>query len=155
MFDAPADTWYLWLGVAAASVAAFGVAAALPATAPPDAQRSADTVDSVAASPYEATGRHPLDATAVRLWPNRLALRTESGTTHATFEYGPVTPVTAGTPLGSVLRGVPPNRKFDDPSALRAAAAAARDRNRTWESAEALLVRRVTWEGVDVTLVGA
>lgn len=155
MFDAPADAWYLWLGVTAASVAAFGVATGLPATAPPDAQRVADTVDSVAASPHEATGQYPLDATAVRLGTAQVSLRTDSGATHATFEYGPVTPVTAESPLWAVLHGAPPNRTFDTPADFRAAATAARTRDHRWESAETVLVRHAKWEGVDVVLVGA
>jgi hypothetical protein len=156
MFDAPVDTWYLWLGVATASALAFGVAAALPATVPPDAQRAAATVDAVATSPHNATGEHGLDATAVKFGSQRIALRNDGGTAHAAYAYGPVTPTRNGTKLAAVLRGSPPAGVFPNATAFRAAAADARNRTRAWRETDGLLVaRRVTWEGVDVTLVGA
>ncbi|WP_299266361.1 DUF7283 family protein [Halorientalis sp.] len=156
MFDAPADSWYLWLGVATASVLALGVAAALPATVPPDAQRAAATVDAVATSPHNATGKHRLDATAVKFGSRRIALRNDGGTAHAAFAYGPVTPVRNGTGLAAVLRGQPPTSVFQNATAFRATAADARSRARIWRETDGRLVaRRVTWEGVDVTLVGA
>ena len=37
MFDAPVDAWYVWVGLAVASLALFGTAGSLPSTAPPDA----------------------------------------------------------------------------------------------------------------------
>ncbi|MFB6142080.1 MAG: hypothetical protein ABEJ30_01910 [Halorientalis sp.] len=156
MFDAPADTWYLWLGVAAASVAAFGVAAGLPTAAPADARRAAATVDAVAASPHEATASHPLRADAVRLGTSRVALRTDGGVTHATFTEGPVTPVRDGGPLAAVLRGTAPAGAFPDPAALRRALEAARNRGGEWQETDGQLrVRRITWEGVNATIVGA
>lgn len=156
MFDAPVDTWYLWLGVATASALAFGVAAALPATVPPDAQRAAATVDAVATSPHNATGEHGLDATAVKFGSRRIALRNDGGTVHAAFAYGPVTPVQNGTKLAAVLRGRPPTDVFPNATAFRTAAADTRNRTRAWRETDGRLVaRRVTWEGVDVTLVGA
>jgi hypothetical protein len=155
MFDAPVDTWYLWVGVATASALAFGVAAALPTTVPPDAQRAAATVDAVATSPHNATGEHALAATAVEIGSRRIALRNDGGTTHAAFA-SPVTPVRNGTKLASVLRGTPPATVFASATAFRTAAAKARDRDRTWRETDGRLVaRRVTWEGVDVVLVGA
>lgn len=156
MFDAPADTWYLYVGVAAASTLALGVALALPATAPPDATRAAATVDNVASSPHAATGHAPLDADRIDLDPTGLALRNDGGTVHATFAYGPVTPVGDESRLRRVLDGVPPSCVFANATAFHEAAASARDRTRGWRRAEdRLVVRRVTWEGVDVTLVGA
>jgi hypothetical protein len=156
MFDAPVDTWYLWLGVATASALALGVAAALPATVPPDAQRAAATVDAVATSPHNATGEHSVDATAVKFGSRRVALRNDGGTAHAAFAYGPVTPVRNGTALAAVLRGEPPGSVFPNATAFREAGAAARNRTRAWRETDGRLVaRRVTWEGVDVTLVGA
>ncbi|AQL41987.1 hypothetical protein BV210_04305 [Halorientalis sp. IM1011] len=156
MFDAPADTWYLWVGVATASALAFGVAAALPTTVPPDAQRAAATVDAVATSPHNATGEHTLDATAVELGSRRIGLRNDGGTTHAAFAYGPVTPVRGGTDLAAVLRGEPPGDVFSNATEFRTAAAEARNRTRAWRETDGRLVaRRVTWEGIDVTLVGA
>ena len=156
MFDTPVDTWYLWLGVATTSLVAFGVATSLPTTPPPDAERAAATIDSVATSQYDAMGQQPLDATAVRLGPHRLGLRNDGGTTHAAFAYGPVTPVQPGSTLERVLEGAPPERVYTNASRFRAAAAAARNGSREWDrTGGRLLVRHVTWGEVDVTLVGA
>lgn len=154
MFDAPVETWYLWIGLAAASVAALGVAANLPRAPPPDAAGAADTVDSVAASAHAATGVHPLSVDGVRIGPYRLWLREDGATGHATFAFGPVTPVRSDTALWDVLRGAPPERAFGTPASFRRAAATARDRTPAWRSREQLTIRRVSWEGVNVTLVG-
>ncbi|MFC4552774.1 MULTISPECIES: DUF7283 family protein [Halorussus] len=143
MFDAPVDAWYVWLGVALASTVAFGLAASLPSAPPPDAASAADAVDSVAASDYAATRKVPLAADAVKLGPERVALRRDGAVSHATFAYGPVTPAAPGTPLWNVLRGTPPDRAFASPAEWR-----------TWERGDELTVRRVSWEGVDVALVG-
>lgn len=156
MFDAPVDTWYLWLGVATASLITVGVAVSLPTSPPPDATNIAATVDSVATSPHNATGEHPLDATEIRLGAHRVGLRNDGGTAHAAFAYGPVTPVGNSSALSRVLRGTPPGDVFEDRCAFRTAAATARNRSREWHRADdRLLVRRVTWGEFDVTLVGA
>ena len=156
MFDAPADTWYLWLGVATTSVLALGVAVALPTTTPPDATGATSTIDAVATSPHEATGEHSLDARRIKLGPHSVALRNQDGTAHARLAYGPVTPVRDGSPLAAVLTGTPPERAFETPGAFRNATVTARNRAEQWERIDGkLIVRRVTWEGVDATLVGA
>ena len=154
MFDAPVDAWYVWLGVALASSIAFGLAASLPEKPPPDAAGVAATVDAVAASSHQTTASHPLVADAVKLGPHRVALRTDGAVAHATFAYGPVVPVAPGTALWSVLRGTLPNRAFASPAAFRRAVESARDRPESWRTSEELTVRAVSWEGVDVTLVG-
>jgi hypothetical protein len=155
MFDAPVDTWYLWIGVATTSALALGVAVALPSTVPPDATGVANTVDAVASSPHEATGEHSLDAAAIKLGPHRVGLRNDGGTAHGAFAYGPVTPVREDSPLAPVLTGTPPAQAFANASQFRTATATARNRTRQWERIDGkLIVRRVTWEGVDVTLVG-
>lgn len=156
MFDAPVDAWYVWVGLAAVSVAVAGVASDFAARPPPDAADAADTVDAVAASPHPATGEHPLDADAVRLRADRIGLRGEGGTSHASLAFGPVTPVAEGTVLWEVARGAHPSHVFEDPAAFRAAAERARERETTWRpAADRLTVRTVTWEGVRVTLVDA
>ncbi|WP_435179689.1 DUF7283 family protein [Halorussus sp. AFM4] len=154
MFDAPVETWYLWVGLAVAGTAAVGIAATLPRAPPPDAAGAADTVDAVAASDHAATGVHPLSVDAAKVGPYRLWLRDDGATGHAAFGFGPVTPVRPDTALWDVLRGTPPDRAFGAPADLRRAAAAARNRTPAWRRRERLTVRRVTWEGVDVTLVG-
>jgi hypothetical protein len=154
MFDAPLDAWYVWIGLAVASGAAFGVAGAMPAGSSPDAAGAATTVDGVAASPHAAVGSHPLpNADAVRVGRDALSFRGPGGTAHADLGYGPVTPVTGGD-LEVVLRGEPPDRAFDSPAAFRRAVDAARAADPEWRSTDRLFVCRVSWEGVDVVLVG-
>lgn len=158
MFDVPIDGWYAWLGVAATSAALLGAAVGLPTTPPPDAAGVADTIDRTAATEYGARAEHPLDAADVRLHPERVGLRTDAGTVHAAFVYGPVTPVAGHGRLEAVLAGARPAGRFDSPGELRRAAARARSRarDRGWRRVDGpLVVRHVVWGGVDVTLVGA
>jgi hypothetical protein len=158
MFDVPLDAWYTWVGLALASVVVFGTAHALPTSPPPDAAGVADTVDGVAAAEYEATAEHPIRADAVRLGPRRIELRDGGGTASAAFAFGPVTPASRGTKLRRVLDGAPPTAVFDSEAEFRAAVTGARERRQsaTWRSADGpLVVRRLSWGDVDVTLVGA
>jgi hypothetical protein len=155
MFTVPADAWYAYAGVAAASLVVFGVAAGLPTAPPPDASSAARTVDRVASSHYTASASHALDADSMRLTSRGLTLRTDAGNAHATFRYGPVTPVRRGTELGRVLGGADPTRVFGSSAQLRNASAAARSRDPSWRPAPGRLhARRVTWGSVNVTLVG-
>lgn len=154
MDDAPVDEWYRWLGVAIASVIVLGVATGLPSRAGPDASGAATTIDAVAASEHPATGEYPLSAAAIRLGPGAVSLRDGNAVATASLAYR-TTPVRGGSRLAGVLRGRPPADAFASPAALERAAASARERHPTWRSAgDRLLVRHVTWEEVDVTLVG-
>lgn len=154
MLGPPVDAWYVWIGLAAASVALLGVAVALPTTPAPDAERVARTVGSVAASPYNATGAVPLSVDAVRLGPERVSLRRDGVTAHASFGRGAITPVDNGS-LAAVLSGTPPSGQFDSPGAFAAACERARSRSPSWTPApDELAVRHVTWGDVDVTLAG-
>lgn len=154
MFEVPIDAWYVWLGLATASLAVFGVVGALPATAPPDAGPVADGVDEVAASPYEGTTEVAVRAEELRLRSTGLSLRTGEATSHATFAYGPVTPAREGD-LAAVLAGSEPAERYRSPADFARAARQARKASASWQTApESLTVRRVTWRGVSVTLVG-
>jgi hypothetical protein len=156
MFDAPPEATYWFLGLAAVSLVVVGVAADLPTRPLPDAAAAANTVDALAASDHTGTATHPLDATAVRVTPGSVSLRTSTGATHATFAFGPVTPAPADSALAAVARGVPPSDRFASPQALAAAATAAREDATTadWRPApDSLRVRRVNWGDVRVTLV--
>ncbi len=156
MFDVPADTLPLLVGLALASAAVLGIAAGFPTTTPPDAGAAAGAVDAVAGSPHAAADDHRLGGADVRLTPHRLTLERGETSAHAAFAYGPVTPVAPGSDLQRVLDGAPPEAVFDSPGTLAAAAAAARDGPAvTASGATRLTVRHVTWEGLDVTLVGA
>ncbi len=155
MLDTPVDATYVWLGLAVASAAALGLALRLPAAPAPDAAGVADTVDAAAASTHGSTGAHPVAADAVKVRPRRVSLRSDIGVARATFAYGPVTPTGDGR-LDALLHGTPPGEAFDSPGALCHAAERARDAPSTWRPVDdRVLVRHVTWEGCDVTLVGA
>lgn len=155
MFDVPLDAWYVWLGLAVASATAVGVVASLPAAPPPDAAGAATTVDGVAASPHAAVGKHPLpNADGVRVGSDTVSLRGPGGTAHADLGYGPVTPATVDESLEVVLGGEPPERVFDSPAAFRRAVESARSADPEWYPIDDLLVRRVSWEGIDVVLLG-
>ncbi len=156
MLDVPLDAWYAWVGLALASVAVLGVAAALPTAPPPDAAGVAGTVDRVAAESHPTTAEHPVAAAEVRLGPHGIGLRSEAGRAHAAFAFGPVTPVADGSALDAVLRGTPPGQAFDDRTAFQQAVVDARARDPTWDPAgPTVVVRRVSWNEYGVTLVGA
>jgi hypothetical protein len=153
MLDTAADTWYTWLGLVAASLAAGGVVAGLPTAVPPDAEAVAATVDGVAASPYDEHERVAVSADAMRLDSRGLTLRSGGGKAHATFARR-ATPVGDG-PLAEVLRGAPPESVYRTRESFSDALREARARESEWQPApEGLTVRRVAWGEVDATLVG-
>lgn len=156
MLDVPVESTYIWLGLALVGVALFGLAVRVPTTPPPDAGPVARTVDSVASSPYEASGRHPLDTDQIRLGSERVAVRNSAGTDHAAFAYDDVVPVFGDEALAAVLRGRPPTTQFAGRSEFAAALDARRTHEPSWQPApEVLIVRRVEWGDVNATLVGA
>lgn len=154
MFETSLDAWYAWLGVALTSVAVYGVVAGFPVAAPPTATPAADTVDRVASSPHEARGTVAIEADDVKIDPHRIALQSDGATAHASFAYGPVTPVDSDR-LERVLDGTPPADVFASEVAFADALARAQARSGTWRPAPAeLTVRRVIWGETDATLVG-
>jgi hypothetical protein len=154
MLDAPLDTWYVWLGVGAASLVVAGLALALPTSAPPSATPVADAVDEVAASPHEARTTVDVPGEQLRLQSDAVAVRSDGGTGHARFTYGPVTPVGDGR-LREVLTGTEPEAVFESRSGFESAVTTAQNRPATWqESPDRLVVVRVEWGDVDATLVG-
>jgi len=88
--DAPMDAWYVWVGVTMVSVGLAAFAVGLPSQPPPDAARAADAIDRVGASEYDAATVLDHDARAVRVGPERIAMRNEGGTDRATLSFGPV-----------------------------------------------------------------
>jgi len=154
MLDPPLDTWYVWLGLGVVSLAVAGIALALPTASPPTATPVADAIDSVASSPHEARTTVDVSAERMRLRSDAIALRSDSGTAHATLAYGPVTPVGDGK-LRRVLGGARPEDVFESRAAFADATRAAGNRSGTWrEAPDELTVARVQWGDVDATLVG-
>ncbi|MES3517783.1 MAG: hypothetical protein PPP58_08985 [Natronomonas sp.] len=154
MFDVPVDAWYVWVGLSIASATTFGIAAAVPATPPPDAAGATETIDNVAASQYAAVGEHPMsNADELRIAGDVVSLRGPGGTVDETLLYGPVAPAHEGD-LAAIRRGTPPESVFDSPVAFKQAIEAAITAEAEYHRTDRIVVRRVSWGGVDVTLVG-
>jgi hypothetical protein len=156
MLDVPADVPPVLVALSLVSTTLLGVALAGRPTPAPSAAPLAATVDAVATAEYPGPETRRISAAAVRIQPRELSVRGPGGRSHATIAYGPVVPVRRDTALWRVLQGTPPDDAFGGPFDLAAAAEDARERDAVWrEGPERLTVRRVTWRGVDVTLVGA
>jgi len=154
MFDAPLDAMYVWLGLGIVSLAVAGIALALPTAAPPNPGPVADTIDDVATSAGEARATIEVSATRLKLSRRSVALRSAGGTARGRLAFGPVTPV-SGDRLRRVLRGAAPATVFRSKRAFRTALTAARSTSYHWRPApERLTAHRVTWGGIDATLVG-
>lgn len=169
--EAPVDAWYVWFGVAVASVAIAGVALSLPSQPPPDATGTANAIDRVAGSTQVADATIDHDADDVRLDTTRLSMRNDGGTAHATVLFGPLTPVdavddeTTREALWAVLHGASPSTVLDRPafesleeSDLRAGATAGRaqcqESTPEWRPSDELNVRKLELDGEPVVLVG-
>ncbi|WP_396610433.1 hypothetical protein ACH9L7_09240 [Haloferax sp. S1W] len=162
MLDVPFESLYTLVALSVAASLLVGVVAGLPTTPAPDTPAVAETIDTVAVADYDAMAEIPLTADAVLLGPHRIGLRNDGGAAHATFAFGPVTPARPDSRLGAVATGADPSAVFDSPAAFREATEAAQSPStsggaaRSWQPApESLVVRHVTWEGVDVTIVAA
>lgn len=156
MPDILADVPAVWFGVTLASTLFLAAAVQLPSAAPGPAATVADTIDRVAAAPYDSTATHPITADAVRVTRHRVAVRTAAGVTHATLSYGPVTAVRPGTPLARVTRGAPVTSVFPDVPAFRRALRDARTGRPEWYTAtDQLTIRHLTFAATNVTLVTA
>jgi hypothetical protein len=158
MYDTAVESTYVWLALALVSAGILGFALRVPTAPPPDAKPVARTIDSVAASPHEATARQPVDARRIRIGAHRIGLRGPGGDAHASLAYGPVVRVAGGDGdrLRRVLRGVPPERAFRSESTFARVLDRSRTREPSWRPApETLIVRRVTWGDANATLVGA
>lgn len=154
MFELPADSPALLVGLAVTAAAFLAVAGSLPARPAPDAAGVAGTIDDVAAGDAPAAASHSHDAAAIRLDPHGLAMRNDGGTARATFAFGPITPVIGDGPLRTVLRGEHPAEVFENQTAFRQAVVEARSEQPRWVSSSAVEVRGVSWDGYRVTLVG-
>lgn len=157
MFDAPADAWYVWIGLAAVGLALLGTVAAMPSRPPPDTAGVADAVDATAVATPPASATVAVDATAMSLTPHRVSLRNDAGTAIASFAYGPVTPVSPDSPLWNVLQGDAPSEVFEDAEAFRQALVEARAAatDGEWTAVDGRLrIRHVQLADLDATLIG-
>ncbi|WP_353635169.1 hypothetical protein ABSL23_07065 [Halobacterium sp. NMX12-1] len=156
MFDTLADVPPLLVALSLVSTTLLGVALAVKPTAQARAAPLASTVDAVASADHAGVESRTIHADAIRLTRHAIEVREGSDASREPYAYGPVVPVRRDTVLWRVLHGTPPDDAFDDERALERAVADASDRDVTWRrDRQQLTVRRVTWRGVDVTLVGA
>lgn len=156
--ETPVDAWYVWLGVAAVSVALTGMAVSLPSTAAPDAPAAANTIEETATSPHDTTGQYHHDATDVRIGERRLWLRTDDGESTARIAFGRMVPAGENNQLQAVLDGEDPLSVYDRSAERDAWAAFHADvetaRGRTddpdWRPAKGTLrVRAIEYPAVD------
>lgn len=154
MFDAPMDGIVCWIALGLASLAVTAVALSLAGGPPPDAASLANAVEEVATSPHEVADAVRVRAAEIRIDGSQISVRGPSGTAHASLVVGTVTPVESGR-LRRVLNGSAPETVFRSPQAFERAIVDARGRWSEWRpSPEWLRIRRVSWRGVDGTLVG-
>ncbi|MCU4717770.1 DUF7283 family protein [Halapricum hydrolyticum] len=155
--EAPADAWYVWVGVALVSVAAMGIALGFPSGPPPDANAAANAIDRAAGSAHEGSATYDHDARFYWIDGERIAMQNEHGVTKATLAYGPVVPIGDDLELERVLHGErltdvypsnatrSPQRQFDEDVA--AALASVDSVDPEWRAAgETLSVRVVDYE---------
>ncbi|MFB6270547.1 MAG: hypothetical protein ABEH83_11415 [Halobacterium sp.] len=156
MLDTLADVPPVVVALSLVSTTLLGVAFAAQPSVAPRADALASTVNAVGAADTPGAESHPVRADAVRITTHEIAVRGDGGTARASFAYGPVVPVRRDTGLWRVLHGAPPGEVFDGGLQFASAAVDARQREAFWRHGrDRLTVRRVTWRGVDVTLVGA
>lgn len=88
-FDAPADAWYVWLGVALASFAIVGVVLSLPSGPPPDANTPANAIDRAAGAPHDTMATYEFSGQVYGVDPNSTVLyvKNEHGTNSASLLY--------------------------------------------------------------------
>lgn len=167
--EAPADAWYVWVGVALVSIAVAGVVAGLPSQPPPDTTTAANTVDRVAASEYGTTATYDPDAAAARIGTRQIGLRNDGGTQYASVSFGAMTPVAAarGTTHAAgtaLLAGASPQETVEQTAIeseleLQERLAGVRERidmtGATWRPVDGRMrVRSVRVDGTMVVLVG-
>lgn len=154
MFDAPMDGLVCWTALGLVSLVVASVALSLTGPAPPDAAGLARATDEVATSPHRVADTVRVEASEVGIAGSQVSLRGPGGTARASLVSGAVTPAWDGR-LRRVLEGGDPADEFETRGAFRRALATARDRWGEWRPApDRLLIRRVSWRGIDGTLVG-
>jgi hypothetical protein len=155
MLGPPIDAWYVWIGVSMVSLAVLGVAVLATPEPPSNADAAAETIEQVASSRPPATATHDIDADRVRVGEGRIVLEADE-TDRATIGHGQMTPAPRGTDLRRVALGAPPESVFASKTAFGEAANASRSARRIVEPAgDELIVRKVSYGGIDVLLVTA
>jgi len=164
--EAPADAWYVWLGVVLVSIAFAGVALSFPSEPAPDATQAANTVDDAATSSFNASATYDHDADEVYLGFRQVVMRNDGGTDRATVAFGTMTPVRAhpdddeAAEVLNVIRGVEELEEvFANPGEMADFAEKVRDELEDgveWRPADGeLRVKRINWGDESVLFVDA
>lgn len=111
--EAPADAWYVFLATSIVSVAVAGVVLGLPTGPPPDANRAANTIETVAGSTADTSATWEYDAETVVVDGPTIELENDHGTAHASVAYGPVVPVADDGRLENVTHGAAFEDEYD------------------------------------------
>ncbi|MFC6757797.1 MULTISPECIES: DUF7283 family protein [Haloarcula] len=157
--EAPADAWYVFIGVSIISVAVAGVALGFPSGLSPDAEGAMNQINEVAGSNYEEYGKQ--DHRAEQFWVDgkRIGLKNQYGTSTSSVRFGTLAPVHGNDKLAEVLASGSINDTYTSKSTFRTDVETAQDSafsdgDPAWRSASGQLrVRKVTWGDASVTLV--
>jgi len=158
--EAPADAWYVFIGVSLISVAVAGVVMGLPTGQAPNADSAIEQIDAVAGDTYES--KASADHNADRFWVDskRIGLKNDHGTATESVSFGTLSPVyNESSNLSKVLTGTKAESVYTDKSAFKSDIESARgksfiDGEPQWHSASGKLrIRKVIWGDYSVTLV--
>lgn len=113
-WEAPADAWYVWLGVSIVSLAIAGVVLGLPTGPPPDAEGATNAIEETSASPYESASTLEHDADAIAIDGKSVTMRNEHGIARSSIRYGQVVAVNGDEGLERLVYGEDFETVFDD-----------------------------------------
>jgi len=159
--DAPADAWYVFIGVSILSFAVAGVVLGLPTGQGPDANGAIEQIDNVAGSTYETDAQ--VEHNAERFWVDskRIGLKNSHGTATESVSFGTMAPVyNESGNLSSVLTGTEAETAYSN-NKTAFEADIRRSRNKSFASGEpqwheatgTLRIRKVIWGDFSVTIV--
>lgn len=157
--EAPADAWYVFIGVSLISVAVAGVALGFPTGLEPDAGTAMTQINEVAGSEYDEKATQEHNADLYWVDSKRIGLKNDFGTSRATVSFGTIAPVYHNESLQAVLAGQSAESQFGSKSAFQDAVTegqqnATVDGERQWRSTDGeLRAKKVTWGDYSVTLV--
>ena len=158
--EAPADAWYVFIGVSIISIAVAGVVMGLPTGQGPDANGAIEEIDSVAGSTYETDAT--VDHNAEQFWvgSKRIGMKNDHGTATESVSFGTMAPVyNESGNLSSVLTGTSAEDVYSSKSAFRDDINSSRDKtfdsgDPVWHEASGTLrIRKVIWGDFSVTIV--
>lgn len=158
--EAPADAWYVFIGVSIISFAVAGVVMGLPTGQGPDANGAIEEIDSVAGSTYEDDAK--VDHRAEQFWvgSKRIGLKNDHGTATESVSFGTLAPVyNDSSNLTAVLTGTNAEEVYASKTEFQDDIAD--ERNKTfddgdpvWHEADGeLRIRKVIWGDYSVTIV--